>query len=504
MSDEKAEKTEKTEKAAKAAKPIKITTLWVSDASKERITNHIAVDISTSLDDLSNKIDVVLVSTRLPRVRMLPVMNKIREVGPKSVVVVCHAGGEQFAVSLLEMGAQSVIAEGNESSLALVYPDSALENRPADANGLIVANDPIDPELLLSGFRQRLAANGSNGSEVTIDPASGLPSASTLERMLNERARQARLPRLGYIELVNSASLLERVDARMVTLVSQRLSLLLDGACKSQGVQLFAGEDLSYAFLGDDLDTSEADDLAERLVSIGASFRPDGVEALQVAVGHAGPDVADNDRTLRDLAMRATSAARRRGGGVVNAGYLSTEEAIDTELNAAFTAMERLTQDEADESHGTRVAELAVELARELGYDQTDLLRIRLSALFHDIGKVTLGRQFYTVEEKDLDGEELEKWREHPKLGADYLRFSGGPDVSNAVQNHHEHWDGSGFPNGTEGEDIPLDARIILVADAVTRTLDNQGPDEATKLIEEGAGTLFDPSVADALVVLRR
>lgn len=498
MSDDKADK------ADKAPKPIKVTTLWVSDASKERIRNHVAVDITTSLDDLSNKIDVVLVSTRLPRVRMLPVMNKIQKAGPKSVVVVCHAGGEQFAISLLEMGAQSVIAEGNESALALVYPDAALENRPADADGLIIANDPIDPELLLTGFRQRLAATGSTGSEVTIDPTSGLPSASTLERMLNERARQARLPRLGYIELVNSASLLDRVDSRMVALVSQRLSLLLDGACKSHGVQLFAGEELSYAFLSDDLETSEADDLAERLVSIGASFRPDGVEALQVAVGHAGPDVADNDRTLRDLAMRATSAAQRRGGGVVNAGYLSTEEAIDTELNAAFTAMERLTQDESDESHGTRVAELSVELASELGYDQTDLLRIRLSALFHDIGKLTLGRQFHAAEETDLSEEDLEQWREHPKRGADYLRFSGGVDVANAVESHHEHWDGSGFPNGTEGEDIPLDARIILVADVVTRTLDKEGPDEATRAIEDGAGTIFDPSVADALVVLRR
>ena len=495
---------EATEAAALPADvtPISMVALWVSEMSRRRLSDRLAVEISTDMDDVSAATDVVLISTRLPVVRLRPVMNVLHEAGPKTIVVLCHPGGEDIALNLVEQGANSIVAEGNETGLATAYPDSVLDEAPADEDGFIATADPIDPELLLTGFRQRLEMSGPRESELGVESVSGLPSGAAFDRMLTDKARRGNLPRVGHIEFVNGEVMLDSVDVRTVNLVSRRLSLLLDGACASAGAQLFALGNLHYAFLADDLLDEEADQLGEQIIAIGESFRPDGVESLRAAVGHAGPDVGDNDRTLVELAARASDAARRRGGGMVNAGKLTADEAVEVELNAAFEAVERIEELSGGEHHGAAVSELAVELAGELGYYHVDVLRVRLAAQLHDIGKFGLAPELIRAEENELSGDDLEAWKAHPQRGADYLRFSGGADIADAVLHHHESWDGSGFPEGLSGEDIPLDARVIAVVDAAVRLLGELPRDEVVEALRERAGTAFDPSVVEAFAVM--
>lgn len=483
------------------ATPLPVVALWVSDISRQRVAERVEVQLGTELEDVSAATAVVLVSTRLPAVRLRSVMQALVEAGPQSIIALCHPGGEEIALSLVERGAGAILAEGNEVGLAVAYPESAISEVPANEDGFIVPPEPVDPELLLTGYRQRLEMSGPAQSELGVEQVSGLPSGAAFDRILTDRARQGKLPRVGHVEFANADKILAVIDARSVALVSRRLSLLLDGACTSFGAQLFALGNLHYAFLADDLLDEEAEALAQQIVTIGESFRPDGIEPLRAAIGHAGPEVGDNDRTLVELAARASDVARGRGGGIVNAGKLSTDEAVEVELNAAFAAIER-TERQSGGEHGAAVSMLAVELAGELGYYHVDVLRVRLAAQLHDLGKFGLPPELMWADESDLSGDDLEQWRQHPRRGADYLRFSAGADIAKAVLHHHEAWDGSGFPDGLAGEDIPLDARVICVVDQASRIMADSPVEEAIAALKAGAGTLFDPSVVEAFEMM--
>jgi HD-GYP domain-containing protein (c-di-GMP phosphodiesterase class II) len=496
-----ADNNAKKNAAGDPAVPLAVVALWTSDASRRRLSDHVAVNLETELESVSDATDVVLVSTRLPVVRLRPVMTALVEAAPKSIVVLCHPGGEDIALSLIERGANGILAEGNEGGLGTAYPDSAIVEGPADQDGLISTPDTVDPELLLTGYRQRLEQAGTQSRDLAVEQVSGLPSRAAFDRVLTERARRGKLPRVGYVEFANAETILAKVDERTVHLVSRRLSLLLEGACTSAGAQLFGLGDLHYAFLADDLLDDEADVLAQQIRTIGESFRPDGIEPLRAAVGHAGPEVGDTDRTLVELAARASDAARRRGGGIVNAGKLSIDEAVDVELNAAFAAIERLEY-QAGHHHANEVTELAVELASELGYFHVDVLRIRLAAQLHDIGMFGLPVETQRSRPEDLSGDELELWQSHCVRGSDYLRLSAGADIAAVARHHHESWDGSGFPEGLAGEEIPLDARLIAVVDRVVHLLHDHTMPEVIETLREEAGTRFDPSVVDALAVM--
>ncbi len=480
---------------------LKVVALWVSDVSRRRLAERVSCEISTNLESLSEDVDVVVVSTRLPVVRMMPVMEQIGAAQPKSILALCHPGGEDIALRLVSLGAEGTIAEGNEGGLASTYPEYELTESAADQHGLISSLEPLDSELLLTGFRERLERSGLSGSGLRSDGPPGLPGRAEFDRLLIDRARRGRLPRVGFVEFANVDSVLARIDDQTTQLVARRLSLLLEGACSGAGAQLFDMGDLRFRFMADDLDSEGGDELAGQIVVIGASFRPDGLESLNAAVGHAGPDIADNDRTLMEMIERATTAAMRRGGGVVNAGRLSTSEAVEVELNAAFMAVASI-EDQDGHHHSKAVARLAVELAGELGYYHGDLVRVRLVALLHDIGKYSLPRELQAAREGDLSGEELETWRSHCERGGRFLRYSAGEEIAAAVRGHHEHWDGSGFPDGLVGQDIPLDARVIGVVDHAVHLLASASMEQVIEALRGEADVRFDPAVVEALAML--
>ncbi|MGH2736692.1 MAG: HD-GYP domain-containing protein, partial [Actinomycetota bacterium] len=114
-------------------------------------------------------------------------------------------------------------------------------------------------------------------------------------------------------------------------------------------------------------------------------------------------------------------------------------------------------------SHSSRVADYASEIARQLGFEGRELIRVRLTALMHDIGKVGLPPEAMQ-ESDDLEGYSLEAYRSHPERGSRYVRLTAGTEVADAIRSHHENWDGTGFPEGLKGEEIPMTARIIAVA----------------------------------------
>lgn len=177
---------------------------------------------------------------------------------------------------------------------------------------------------------------------------------------------------------------------------------------------------------------------------------------------------------------------------------------------AAVDAMRTMLtiRDRAAYDHGTRVARLAVDLAMVLGVREPALSEIERAALLHDIGKFAVP-EAVLQKERALSAAEQQIVRSHPERGYDMLQHV--PFLSGAaplVLMSHERFDGAGYPAGLRGDEIPLGARIIAVADAydaMTRTRPHRQPVSHRAALEElqqQRGRQFDPAVVDAFQML--
>ncbi|MBI5050510.1 MAG: PAS domain S-box protein [Nitrospirae bacterium] len=172
-----------------------------------------------------------------------------------------------------------------------------------------------------------------------------------------------------------------------------------------------------------------------------------------------------------------------------------------TSLASAIDAKSRWTT-----GHSERVTSFAVEIAKEIGLKDKDLEYIKLCGLLHDIGKIGIYDEVLDKIDK-LTDEELEHIKTHTSKGAEILMpIKQLQNVIPGVLHHHERYDGKGYPEGLKGEDIPLCARILSVADAFdSMTADrpyrqSPGQEYAILEIKRCAGTQFDPKIAEAFL----
>ena len=199
-----------------------------------------------------------------------------------------------------------------------------------------------------------------------------------------------------------------------------------------------------------------------------------------------------NGKDMCALVSEATDAAEAHGSGPDDAlAHLTT-------LVAAIDAQHLHTRD-----HSENVALYSVAIGRALGFAQDHLLCLRRAAMLHDIGKVAVRPE---VLEKPgrLDAAEYAEIKLHPAVGATMLRHAGLVQESAWVRHHHERVDGAGYPDGLAGASIPLEARIIFVADSFEAMTSDRpyspGMETADALAElrRCAGSQFDPVAVDA------
>jgi putative nucleotidyltransferase with HDIG domain len=156
--------------------------------------------------------------------------------------------------------------------------------------------------------------------------------------------------------------------------------------------------------------------------------------------------------------------------------------------------------------HSRKVNTYAVALAEAIGLSVEEVSRISAAALLHDIGKVGIPDRTLSKRGKLAD-EEWQAIQSHPRVGANIV--GNVPSLVSCVSGvlyHHERWDGTGYPEGLKGEAIPLDARILAIADAYAAMVssrpyrDAMCEDKALKRMQQGAGRQFDPKLVEVFV----
>ncbi len=187
------------------------------------------------------------------------------------------------------------------------------------------------------------------------------------------------------------------------------------------------------------------------------------------------------------------------------------EKAHVEEMNAlhlrtiATLALAIEAKDQTAHSHFHRVQHYAVGVGREMGLDESELNALRAAALLHDIGKLGVPEHIITKPGK-LTPQEFEKMKIHPVIGAEILQQVNFPyPVVPIVKAHHEKWDGTGYPFGLAGEQIPIGARILAAVDCLDALASDRQYrralplDEAMQIVISESGKSHDPKVVEIL-----
>lgn len=225
---------------------------------------------------------------------------------------------------------------------------------------------------------------------------------------------------------------------------------------------------------------------------------PDQAASL-LMLGSTHPDALDADREslLHAFGQHAATA-------LANAHRFTR---LETMLAGVFMSLAGALEakDVYTDGHSSRVAAYAVRIARDMELSESEVQDIQHAALIHDIGKIGIGAE--TLHKCGaLSDQEWEQMRIHPLLGASIIgSISTLAAAVPGVRLHHERWDGTGYPEGLRGEQIPLMARILAVADAYDALTTDRAyrpavpPAAALAELHFSAGTHFDPQVVEAM-----
>ncbi len=223
----------------------------------------------------------------------------------------------------------------------------------------------------------------------------------------------------------------------------------------------------------------------------------DEIQRLQAELTRHEQESAARELQLERHAadLRETFKQERARAQELRRSYMATVRALSNAVEArdAYTG-----------KHAERVAAYGIEIARALGLELTEEPEIEFGFLLHDIGKVAIPDAILYKPDK-LTEKERALMAQHPVIGSQIVRgidFLG--EAANIVRSHDERWDGTGYPDGLSGEEIPLSARVFAVADMFDALTTDRPYRPASPLrvaremIVQESGTHFDPRVVEA------
>lgn len=419
------------------------------------------------------------------------------------VFIGAHSGLAAFAVFLL-------IANGTSAPLETLA-DSA--RRVADGDLDVRLDLGKRPELveLSDAFNSMASALQRHTEDLThkIDELSTLYDmsralGSTLDlEVLLESTLAAALRSFsvdsGYVVLRDAASGELVLRARRGTKDSEPDDRAVRSSMSewvvAQGRPLIFNPPLSNS------DSENVDSITGALAAVCVPLHTsDGVVGA-IAVGSRDRSVrftADDVRLLSTIANHLTIAiGNTELFASLQDAYLATVRSLAAAVDAKEPNMR---------GHSERVARYARATAERMGLSHEQRTALEMAAYLHDIGKIGISEQILR-KPGPLDSDEIATMRHHPLIGANILRPVAFPwPISPVVRHHHERFDGTGYPAGLRGEEIPLLARVLSVTDAYEAMIADRPyrksltAEDAVRELRWCAGTHFDPRVVDALI----
>ena len=391
--------------------------------------------------------------------------------------------------------------------------------------GLVLIRQAVAMQRLISDLKERIKAQEKAEELLTAlaeqDGLTGLLNHRVFHKRLQEEAEHAERSgqplTVALIDLNNFKFFNDAYGHLAGDDVLRQAALAIRDCCRScDTLARFGGDEFALLLPGAGQD--EAGRLAARLQSRldSLAYYPphhDVAIPLQLSVGTAV--FPEEQRGRMDTLALADARLYQAKSGDSGAGATQRlrsafSEGIDgfSMLDALVTAVDN--KDRYTCRHSGDVMTFSLQIADALGMDTEAQHTLAVAALLHDLGKIGVPDAILRKPGR-LTEEEFAAIRHHPVMGAVLVKaVPGFEETLDAVRFHHERWDGGGYPEGRRGEETPLIARIMAVADAFSAmTTDRpyrRGMPESKALAEilQGAGTQFDPLLAQTFVSLRQ
>ena len=373
----------------------------------------------------------------------------------------------------------------------------------------------VGPLLAISLY-QRSAYQALRAMRLALtDPLSGLGNHRSFQERLKHELLRAEADDEPFTLCLIDVDDFKRINDLYGHPVGDRVLARVGRRLRQNGEAFRLGGD-EFALLLPGVTAEEALSTASSVLArIGSLELPD-VGSVTASAGVAGfPHQAfDRDDLIR-LADSALYWAKEHGKNRVHVYRPDVVELAELrrlahgpDRAARFRAAASLAKavdarDTYTGSHSTRVAELSAWIAHRLGLDREQIELTRLAGSLHDLGKLAIPEEILRKPGPLTDPERLVLQR-HPEIGHRMLENLGVDPVAEWVLHHHERWDGTGYPERLRGEEIPLGARIIFVADAYDAMTSDRAyrgrltPREAIEELERCSGTQFDPEIVAA------
>ncbi len=246
---------------------------------------------------------------------------------------------------------------------------------------------------------------------------------------------------------------------------------------------------------------------------LGGQYQPGGKITISCGVA-TSPVHAKTIKELIKYADQALYRAKCLNKNKVELYFsvfdnLEVNESEEELLSSIYTLLSVINaKDRYTYGHSERVTEYSIKLAKEIGIGEKEIQLLRYAAFLHDIGKIEIDREILNKTEA-LSEEEWHILKQHPKWGSDIVKaVKNLQPVANIILQHHENYDGSGYPDGIKGKNIFSLSRIIRVVDSYDAMISNRpyqkifSIDQVLDELERCSGTLYDPEIAACFIQL--
>ena len=466
--------------------------------------------------------NVAIVDAEIGGMGAATLARRLRDISEHRIEVVAQAGFTEVAAlgEMVASGTSAYVIKGKPAELI------AATRAVTNGSGLMSAeaSRPVLEEIQNLYDRER-ARNGELEQMVTqlqalsvTDWLTGLKNhGHFFDRLSEELERSRRYDRplavimadLDDFKSINDAYGHSSGDAVLRTIGEVFRTQLreIDVACRVGGEE--------FGVIMPETGIEGAMRVAERLRTAAMEKSIPGVGSVTISLGVAVfPEHAEVRDALVECADHALYVAKHAGKNrTVMAGDGVVEETrrpivrAEPMVKTLLKAMRHRSESTAD--HSERVAETCAALASYMGMSEADIQILRTAALLHDVGRLTLSDSILNSSGA-LSDTEWTKIRQHPQAAYEMLTGSFEPEVTRIVLTHHEHLDGSGYPNGISGDDIPFASRMLLVADAYDAMTSHRlyrgalKIDVALRELQAGAGAQLDTKVVEAFVSMVR